>query len=69
MVGLGQGVAETAIWFGIVILPIVLIIGIPSLILLALVRRRRRNHPKPLARGPGSEAPESTTPSALWPAG
>ncbi len=56
LVGLGQGVANAAIWFVIVMLPLALILGI--LVGVAwLIARRFRPRPAPPAATPTPEAP------------
>ncbi len=71
LVGLGQGVAETGIWLGIVALPILLVLAVP-LLLVAVVRRRRRRPTGPSDPTVGPPAASAAGPSeasALWPAG
>jgi len=58
LVGLGQGVANAAIWFGIVLLPLALVLGI--LVGTAwLVARRVRRRPAPPAPPAMAEAPSA----------
>jgi hypothetical protein len=53
LVGLGQGVANAAIWFAIVLLPLALVLGV-LVAAVWLIARRARRHPAPptLAEAP-----------------
>jgi hypothetical protein len=42
LVGIAQSLAAAGIWFGIVLLPVVLVLGLIGLVVLAVVRRIRR---------------------------
>ena len=58
LVGLAQGAANAAIWFGIVLLPLALVLGI--LVGAAwLIARRTRRHPAPPAPPALAEAPSA----------
>jgi hypothetical protein len=46
LVGIAQSLAAAGIWFGIVLLPVLLVLGLVGLVLLAVVRRIRRSRPR-----------------------
>ncbi len=54
LVEIGQALASAGIWFGILWLPILLVLGLLSLVAYLIVRRIRRNRPG--LRGPGGGA-------------
>ena len=54
LVEIGQALASAGIWFGILWLPILLVLGLLSLVGYAIVRRIRRSRPG--LRGPGGGA-------------
>ncbi len=58
LVGLGQGVANAAIWFAIVVLPLALVLGV-VLGAAWLVARRSRSRPTPPAPAAPLEAPSA----------
>ena len=58
LVGLGQGVANAAIWFGIVLLPLALVLGI-IVGIVWLAARRVRRRPTPPTSSALAEAPSA----------
>jgi hypothetical protein len=56
-----QGLADLAIWLAIYVLPILIILALPIILIVWLVRRNRRRHPKP-------EAPTTPPPTPPPPA-
>ena len=54
LVEIGQALASAGIWFGILWLPILLVLGLLALVAYLIVRRIRRNRPG--LRGPGGGA-------------
>jgi hypothetical protein len=59
-----QGLADLAIWLAIYVLPILIILALPIILIIWLVRRNRRRHPKPAAPTTPSAPPPTDTPPA-----
>ena len=62
LVEVGQALAAAGIWFGILWLPILLVIGVLALIGFVVIRRLRRDHVDP--PGPGTGTPDPIIPAA-----
>ncbi len=62
LVEVGQALAAAGIWFGILWLPILLVIGVLALIAFVVIRRLRRDHVDPT--GPGTGTPDPIVPTA-----
>lgn len=60
-----QGLADLAIWLAIYVLPILIILALPIVLIIWLVRRNRRRHPKPAAPiTPAAPPPTDPPPAA-----
>ena len=64
LVQVGQGLATAGIWFGILWLPILLVLGLIGLVLFFLFRRYRRSHPGTPRAGGGTWTTEPVPPVA-----
>lgn len=60
-----QGLADLVIWLAIYVLPILIILALPIVLIIWLVRRNRRRHPKPAAPiTPAAPPPTDPPPAA-----
>jgi hypothetical protein len=59
LVGIMQSLAATGIWFGIVLLPVLLVLGLIALVVLAVVRRIRRSRARRDSRATILPTPEA----------
>ena len=66
LVEIGQSLAAAGIWFAILWLPILIVVGLIALVALLVFRRLRRTRPDAGDAGPGG--PTTTTPGPILPA-
>lgn len=60
-----QGLADLVIWLAIYVLPILIVLALPIVLIIWLVRRNRRRHPKPAAPTTPSAPPPADAPPAV----